>query len=176
MTTHFTHRGFDFTFELVDDNDHPPPWEDGDGRGIVSDWRTGRDSKRPGERTLHHDRGSYRFYDWVGTIAKAKKEEWGLSPQQEADLAQELGRRPTRKQIIERSVWRDFEWMRRWCNDEWRYVGVVVTPEFESDQQSMSLWGLDSDWDDGITEARESLADELIPITRFEEEMRKAVA
>lgn len=178
MTEHFTHEGFDFTMEIVDDNDHEPPWDDGDGdgRGIVSDWRS-FESKRPGEVLLHRDRRSCRFYNWEATIAKAALEDWGLCDADEAALAKKLKRKPTRKQIIAESVRRDFEHMRGWCNDEWRYVGVVVTVNFETDGGAeSSLWGIENSDSAFITETRNELAHDLLPASKFECEMRRAIA
>jgi hypothetical protein len=66
--------------------------------------------------------------------------------------------------------------MRDWCNNEWWYVGVVVTRNFEcnASDASQSIWGIESYDEDGIKEVREDLASQLLPYTEFEREMRKA--
>ena len=164
MSERFTYEGFDFIMELEPDNDSDPPWENGDGHGIVSEWRA-KDSKRPGERILHQDGSSCRFYDWQATMLKARKEGWGV-------------KKPlpglTKRAITALAVEQDFERMRRWCNDEWWYVGVVVMlDEYDSTKQR-SVWGVESDCGDYIKEVRNDLAAELLPDNRMERFMRKA--
>src|SRR5205085_1713235 len=96
-------------------------------------------------------RGGTRYFDWKGTIAKAKAEGWGLSDEEKAKMEARLGRPPTTKEITEATVEQNFEWMRRWCVGDWEYVGVIVTrlPDGEHDSvepdYSHSLWGIDSD-------------------------------
>lgn len=166
MSDHFTHEGFDFTMEIVDDNDHEPPWESGDGYGVVLDWRHGRE-KAPYERLLNRDRNNYRFYDMRATRAKAIKERWGIA---EPDGL-------TRKQIIAAAVEKDFQFHRGWCNGEWRYVGVVVQlvdgPYLLAEDRS--LWDIESNSPEYIEEVKLELANELLPLSRIEREMRKAV-
>src|SRR5579863_8775408 len=117
MSEHFTYEGFNFIMELDPDIDSGPPWKDGDGHGIVSEWRP-KDSKRPGERILHEDHGWCRFYDWQATMLRARGEGWGIH-QPPAGL--------TKRAITALAVEQDFERMRRWCNGDWWYVGVMVT-------------------------------------------------
>ena len=85
---------------------------------------------------------------------------------------------PTKRQIVEAAVALNYEMMRSWCNDEWHYVGVVVTlmdPDmFEVD--SRSLWGIPDNDADYLKEVRDELCEELLPLTRFEREMRRAVS
>ena len=45
MSERFTYEGFDFIMELKPDNLSGLPWKNGDGCGIVSEWRP-KDSKR----------------------------------------------------------------------------------------------------------------------------------
>lgn len=73
------HKGFTFRVILERDDDHPLPWEWGDGHGIVSDWRP-IESKRPGERILSRDREYARFYDWQATMKIATRDQWGIVP------------------------------------------------------------------------------------------------
>jgi hypothetical protein len=91
------------------------PWKEWDGSGIVSEW-THRD-KRPGELILHKD-GEYRlFYDFAATIKLARREGWGCS-----------GNFPTKRAEVAAAVRRDYEYLRRWCNDDWWWCWVKVTP------------------------------------------------
>ena len=48
------------------------------------------------------------------------------------------------------AVEREFDRLRGWCNDDWRYVGVIVTlldVDGEPTDESESLWGVDDDGD-----------------------------
>lgn len=158
----FERGGRTFKVELPQDDFGRAPWEDDDGAGIVTEW-TRRD-KAPGERLLHEDRGSRRFYNWQETTAKAKRDGWGLCDDEKAALALRFGREPTRKQIIAEAVERDFDRMRSWCNDQWCYVGVVVTAlddEGDETDETESLWGIESDSRDYIAEVAHEHADEI---------------
>lgn len=77
------HKGHAFRVSFEHDQDRGPPWEDDCGRGIVSDWRThrkwaGESCKAPGERILCTDHHSARFFDFAGTVEKARRDGWGL--------------------------------------------------------------------------------------------------
>lgn len=99
------------------DDDPSAPWEECDGHGPVSEWRS-KDSKRPGERVLCSDgRGRMvRFYDWQAAIAEAKRDGWDAKPYKTG----------TKGQQAERAVAADFEFLRGWCADEWQYVVLIV--------------------------------------------------
>ncbi len=157
----FERGGRTFKVEMPYDDTPRCPWEDDCGTGIVSEW-TSRD-KGPGERLLHSDRSLYRYYDVAETTKKAKRDGWGLSNDDKAKLAERLGRQPTRKQIIAEAVERDYDRLRRWCNDQWSYVGVVVTAidDKGEDLESDSLWGIESDSYDYLAEVAHELADEI---------------
>lgn len=152
----FEYKGRTFAVALEPDEEQAPPWEDGDGRGIVSEWVTR--AKRPGERVLHHDRRSYRYYDMQATMAKARAEGWPVSGHGDK----------TARQRAALAVEADFEHMRRWCNDQWHYVSLVVTLLEGNDDDGWtegpgaSLWGLESDDYDHHEEMREQLADEAL--------------
>jgi len=114
------------------DQDYGAPWENCDGHGPVSEW-TSRD-KAPGERILSEDRGSRRYYDYAEAMRIAKREGWDAEPY----------RTGTKGERARRAVDRDFEFLRAWCNDEWHYIGVMVTVfhngiEIAED----SLWGIE---------------------------------
>ena len=149
--------GRSFTVKFPDDDFGRTPWEDDDGAGIVTDW-TSRD-KAPGERVLNTDGGSKRYYDFAGTLAKAKRDGWGLADAEKAALARELGREPSKAEIAVKAVERDFNRMRRWCNDQWRYVGVVVTDDETGEHDS--LWDIESDCDEYLAEVAHELASGL---------------
>jgi len=159
----FEHNGRSYTAEIHDDTDHGPPWLEEDGHGPVSDWTTR--AKLPGERVLHSDRHSRRFYDWQEAMAIAKRDGWGLAPAEVAKLAADLGRQPTRGEITAEAVRRDFEHLRAWCNDDWSYVGVVVRQVDACGccGVSESLWGIESDAGDYLQEVARELAEEVTP-------------
>lgn len=146
-------RDFVFKIEFVDDSDAGTPWENSDGHGPVSEWT--RRSKRPGERVLNSDsRGDKRFYDYQSAIALANSDGWGHGD----DIPGE-----TKKQKAARAVDADFEYLRAWCNDEWTYVGVIVTlldDDGEKTEINDSLWCVETSSDYHHEVARQ-LADEI---------------
>lgn len=132
------------------------PWDEFDGHGIVSDWT--RRAKGPGEVIISEDHHSRRLYDVVGTLAKARRDGWGLSDDDKAALAARLGRQPTKREITAEAVRLDCNRMRQWCNDIWHWCGVVVT---SPDGDERSLWGIESDAYSYIDEVAGELVDEL---------------
>lgn len=146
----FDHAGKTFLAEIYTDDEYADaPWDNSDGHGIVSEWETR--SKLPGELVLCEDRRSRRFYDVQETMKKARAENWGLSEPALAKLCESLGRQATRGEIVAASVRADFEFLRGWCNGEWRYVGVCVRA-LDDDGETIgepfdnAIWGIES-WD-----------------------------
>lgn len=137
------------------------PWKNEDGHGPVSEWTT-RD-KEPGERLLHKDRESKRFYDYAEAMAIAKRGGWGLGPDDLAELTRKLGKAPTAGQIREASVDADFEHLRGWCADEWFYgvVSVELLDEDDCELASDCLGGVESSGDYWRTVVAE-MADRLL--------------
>ena len=159
----FTHHGREMRWELFTDPDSGPPWENDDGVGIVSDWRP-KASKKPGEVIINTDHDSCRLYDVQATTEKARKDGWGLSQPQLEELAQRLGypfwSMLSKGEIAAEAVRLDIERMYGWCNDDWFYVGVVVTDLISG--ESESCWCIESDggyW----KEVRDDLASQLHP-------------
>lgn len=113
-----------FVLAIVADDFDREPWRDDEGVGHVSDWT--RRAKLPGEWVLVSDGSSKRLYDFAGTLARAKRDAWGLDPAKLATLQAKLGRRATSREIAAEAVRLDFERLRRWCQDEWRYVGLEL--------------------------------------------------
>lgn len=91
------------------------PWEECDGHGPVSEWRS-KDSKRPGERVLCTDRSRARFYDWQSAIAEAKRDGWDAPPYKTG----------TKGEQAARAVEADFKFLSGWANNQWEYVIVTV--------------------------------------------------
>lgn len=131
------------------DDCNPPPWENEDGHGPVSDWTTR--SKRAGELVLNRDRGSFRYYDFAAAVALARRDGWG-----------EEGR--TAGERAAHAAQADYDRLRRWCNDDWSYVGVIVTAYAEDGRKldSSSLWGIESDAGDYLAEVAKELTEELL--------------
>lgn len=70
----------------------------------------------------------------------------------------------TARQYAAAAAWDDFERLRRWCNDQWCYVGVAVvayagdvklTGDFDA-----AIWGIESDAGDYLTDTAIELLDE----------------
>lgn len=148
----FEFKGRTFKFETRHDEGHEAPWDWADGHGPVSEW-TARD-KRPGERLLHSDRRSHRYYDFQEAVKIARRDGWDAAPLGEGTAGQRAAR----------AAEADFEYLRRWCNDQWSYVGVVVTlldSDDEETDETESLWGIESDAREYLEETARELADEI---------------
>ncbi|ALL68698.1 hypothetical protein K788_0000279 [Paraburkholderia caribensis MBA4] len=151
---------------------------------MVSDWTT-RD-KRSGEVVLCTDRRSRRYYDIRETMKIARRDGWGLSDEDKAQLMKSLaapgivgsgpdqgmyrpGRNPsrplTRGEITAEAVRRDFEFLRGWCRDDWHWLGVVVElldgNGEVADDVNDSLWGIESEAHDYLKETALDMADGL---------------
>lgn len=128
------YKGYRFGIRFEPDYDHGAPWEESDGHGIVSEWTT-RD-KEPGERVLVSDYSHKRYYNVVETLKIAKREGWDAPP---------YGGKKGEKAA--RAVQADFEYLRQWCNDQWRYAGVIVEQLDDDDNPTgieASLWGVET--------------------------------
>lgn len=146
------HEGSTFGVSYEADIDSGAPWENDDGHGPVSDWRSysmrhGYSPKKPGERPLCSDNGSARFYDMAQAQLIARKDGWGYGGKSVAEW-QATGL--TLKQIAANAALSDYQRLRGWCNDDWSYIGVVVTlldDEGEDTPFSDSVWCVESDGD-----------------------------
>ena len=146
-----------FRIEWVYDHDCDPPWDREDGHGPVSDWE--HRSKRPGEMILNSDRGSHLFYNFAEAVKLARKDGWNTAPY----------KWPTNGARAHAAALADFEYLRRWCSDQWHYCGIVVTlldADGDPDSVDASLWGIESEGDDYHEEViRELIAECLSQIT-----------
>lgn len=147
--------GQDLTFSVTfeDDTDTGAPWELCDGLGVVTDWEYR--NKRPGELILNESHGSKRFFDFAETCRIALRDGWDAHPYNEGN--------ETKRQQAAKAARANYEYLRAWCNDEWRYVGVIVTlldDNGEPTEVSDSLWGVET-WGDYHEEQARLMADEL---------------
>lgn len=163
----FERNGRTFAVEFPYDDRIGPPWEWSDNHGPVSDW-TSR-AKSPGERVLNSDRNSHRYYDFQEAMRIARRDGWGLCEQDLAKLEVRLGRKPSKGDICAAAVEADFKHLRRWCNGQWSYVGVVVRLVSDDVEESESLWGIESDAYEYLADVAHELADEIN--ARLDDEM-----
>jgi hypothetical protein len=111
--------GLTLRIECENDTDMGAPWEEHDGHGPVSEWTTR--AKASGERLLHSDGRSKRYYDFAAAVKLALKDGWDAAPYHAAFPNE------TKRQQAERAAGADFQRLRDWCLDRWGWVFVVVT-------------------------------------------------
>jgi hypothetical protein len=181
-------QGLSFRIDVEPDVDSGPPWKECDGHGPVSEWRSKgwrfHRPKRAGERILCcSDHGSYRTYDMAEANRIARHDGWGLSDKPLAELTRRLGRVPTRGEIRAEAVERDFDFLRRWCADDWHYVGVNVTLMIEDEDGELAeydgpmrsrfhdaLWGVeDSSGGVYVREVAQEMAGHIASLYRKEQ-------
>lgn len=70
----------------------------------------------------------------------------------------------TARQYAAAAALADFDRLRRWCDNQWHYVGVIVESLDEDEDviDSASIWGIESDADDYLDEVAQDLAAELL--------------
>lgn len=127
--------GTDYRVNYSYDEDMSP--FDDDGRGIVTEWEN-RD-KHPGELILISDGRSKRFYDFAGSMVKARRDGWGVSGNVTG---------LSKGEILQRAVMADYGYLRAWCRDDWHYVVLQVYPlTVDGDElisKSVYLGGIES--------------------------------
>ncbi len=167
MTT-IEHKGLTFRVAHEHDTDHGHPWDESDCHGPVREVKanfTGYMTKRPGERILTEHFNRYGWvYDIAGALRIAERDGWGLTDECLAKLTARLGRTPTAREVRAEAVELDYDNLRRYLNDQWCYVGVVVTlldVEGNDTHLSESLWGIESDSGDYLDEVAQDLAAQI---------------
>ena len=145
-------NGWTLTVETQYDDDHGPPWEDCDWHGVVTGWTSRMDHMEDWE--LSYSQHRYQYYDYKGTLPRAIKEQWDAPPY----------RTGTKLEQAMRAMRADYEYLRKWCNDEWWYVGVIVTLLDENGEELAedSCWGYESMCVDYIASAARSWAASMI--------------
>lgn len=185
--------GFTLTATIERDNYMGAPWDNDDGHGPVSGW-TSR-SKRAGEIVLNEDRGQHRFYDFQEAVKLAKKDGWGWLPGKlvyEKDATGEGGRATcgeftaydpenfntaisevyslhratmSTNKYAAKAALRDFKALKAWCDDEWYYVGVVISATYdgyEISDNAAALWGVECDYPDSDNSYLTEIANDLL--------------
>lgn len=156
------HEGHNFRVEILSDDDSTPPWEREDGHGPVSNWKRhafgmgSKPPKAPGEMILVWDRGAYLTYDFQEAVKIARKDGWNAEPYSATETA---------GQRAHKAAMADFDRLRRWCADQWNYVGVVVhlvDDEGDDMGETDSLWGIESDASEYLDEAARECASEIL--------------
>lgn len=165
-----TFEGWRIVATIHDDDDNTPPWKQEDGHGEVSDWTT-RD-KAPGELVLNEDGRSKWFYDFAGAVKTAKRDGWNAAPFDDGLTGGAKAAKAARA---------DYERLRAWCNDDWRYIGVALQVWFEdiqlTDEYGAALWGIESDAGEYCTETANELISEAMAQAVAElESIRRKVA
>ena len=130
-----TQHGLTYLVEWVYDHDAGPPWED-DGHGPVSEWTS--QAKRPGEMILSTDRGARRYYDFQAAVVAARAEGWNTPPYEFASPGERA----------HAAAMADYEYLRRWCDDQWHYCGIIVTLLDDNGHDSgisASLWQVEDE-------------------------------
>jgi len=155
--------GVMFNVEIVTNEGSLVPWKMSDGHGPVRQIsRNPAIPKRPGERYLS-ERGvsSAYLYDWQAAITIALRDHWGPG-----ERAASHGLTP--HQVAAVAVQADFEYLRAWCNDEWHYVGIVVTHEASGAHRE--LWGIESNaGDEYLNSVTHDLARECMDAPEYME-------
>jgi hypothetical protein len=149
-----TRDGTDYQVMIVRDDDCDPPWEREDGHGPVTAWTT-REPDR-GEVVLARGRSHVRYYNLLEARRIALRDGWDSKPYGEPANPRHRATKAARS---------DYELLRRWCDDQWWYVGVVVTRRCTCcggfTGPSASLWGIESDAGDYLDEVAGELIDEI---------------
>lgn len=157
-------RTFRFDVQQEPDLDRPHPWNAEEGHGPVSEWSSRK--KKPGEWVLEVDGCQRRFYDAQEATKIAKRDGWGIGPTEIHAFVTEHEREPTRKEIIGIAVKKDFEHLKAFCDNEWTYMGVIVTLlDGEDDtptKVSAMAWGLETCVEDVVEDTAQELAEQLV--------------
>jgi hypothetical protein len=144
MSDTFEVESRSFRLEIKDDCDCGFPWDNMTTLAEVTEWT--RRAKAPGESIVCQDRQSFRYYDFQAACAELRKQ--GVARKQAAESARV-----------------EYDYFRRWCADQWHYVGVVVTlldEKGEETDHTESLWEIESDSYDYIEETARELAGQIL--------------
>ena len=145
--------GFKLKFEIQRDDDCGPPWEDCDGMGVIEESH-GHPGESYNDWILNSDRWWYHYFDWRATLPEAIRDGWDAPP---------YGGNDKRAKAM-RAMKSTYEYLREWYNDDWWYIGWIVTlydpngDEIDSD----SCWGFESNSMDYVCERARSAAARML--------------
>jgi len=162
MDSVFVLNGLRFGATTEHDDSMGEPWKEHDGHGVVVDWVSR--NKQPHERVLAAGRGTRMYYDVKASMEIALRDGWGLSAVNLDALITKLGRVPKPGDIAAAAVDADYDRLCGWCNNDWGYVGVIVTlldVDGRPTDERESLWGVESDAEDYLEEVALELAEQI---------------
>ena len=138
--------GFTFTATIVHDDDMTPPWKRNDMHGVVVEIALDEWADAPVNiKILHSDHQRVTYYDVAASLKKAKEEGWNLGAFDN-----------------EKAIEADYNFLKGWCDDGWKYVGVVVAVSKHGVLlvDGHSLWGIESGAGEYLVEVANQLAQE----------------
>lgn len=110
------------------------------------------------------DTGDVLWYDVLRTLQLAEKDGWGMDPAWHAEHPD-----ATPAEIRMAAVEKDFAYLSGWYNDDWCYVGVVVTLLTEPDEDdeseevdTVSRWRFESTDTEGQNEYVRDAVEDLL--------------
>ena len=162
------HDGFVITAKIWADDDTTPPWEREEGHGPVADWSSS--AKAPGQLVLSDDnpsglrgRTKRRFYDFQEACRIALRDGWDSKPYN-------TDGRETKRQQAAKAARADYERLRKWCSDQWQYVGVALQVSRAdidlTGDYAAALWGIESDCPEYLTQVANELIGEALDTAR----------
>jgi len=157
--------GLSFLVRVRGDDSCEMPWDREDGHGPVRRARanhTGYPDKRAGEKVLAYDFGRAGWvYDHAEAVKIALRDGWGIAQESRDRIEKVLGRPMTAGEVADRAVLADFKRLADFLADRWGYVGVVVClldVDGNPTQHGDSVWGIESDWEEGIADYAHDIA------------------
>ena len=119
-------NGWKLVFEVCSDNDSGPPQENCDCHGKV-EWLYRALEDWESDWVVYQDRYPALLYDRKASLEIAKRDGWGPGTPEEAVQA-------------------DFDYLYGWYNQDWWYIGIIVTLfDDEGDEVgSDSCWGYET--------------------------------
>lgn len=140
-------------FKYDSNHERPEDWDDGQGVTYI---KRGYDYPDEHEREwlLWSERYDWLIYDFKASLEKALKQGWNCPPYHEG----------TKLERAVRAVRENYDYLRRFYNQHWWYVGMIVELYDEDDTllDEESCWGYESDCMDYLCEEARSWAASMI--------------
>lgn len=149
-----TVEGFSLSVAVDKDEDSNAPWQENDGHGVVNGW-TQREPKE-GEVLLGEFGKGKLYYDTLASLEIAKRDGWGLPPEEAEGL--------TPDEIAAKTVERDLSRLKAWVNREWYFCYITVSLSFDGIVLgSRYIGGYESDYLDNCTDVVNDLVNDTLP-------------